>query len=187
MCGEVVALNFGNNREVQSMQVESTFERARALKYPEQIVIAIARDPAGKYNPITLGWVTQTSHEPPMFAISIGNTRYSLGVIRAAKEFVLAWPSEHQKDETLFFGTKSGREVDKLAEAGTPTQPARAIDGVLLRDAVANLECRLVSELQTGDHVIFVGQVVAAHVNRRPLNRLYTVGENYQFEGLPRR
>jgi flavin reductase (DIM6/NTAB) family NADH-FMN oxidoreductase RutF len=169
------------------MQRQASYSEAIASKYPEQIVIAIARDAQGKYNPITLGWTMITSGSPPMMAISIGKTRWSLEAVRQAKEFVIAFPSEHQRDETMLFGTRSGRDGDKLAQAGTETQPAQVIDGVLLTGAVANFECRLVGELETGDHVIFVGEVVRACRNETDLNRLYTVGPNYQMAGLPRR
>ena len=37
------------------MQIEAVYEEAISRKYPEQIVVAIARDPQGKFNPITLG------------------------------------------------------------------------------------------------------------------------------------
>lgn len=168
------------------MQKHATFDKAIVLKYPEQVVVAIARDARGKYNPITLGWSMLTSHQPPMMAISVGKTRWSLEAIRAAKEFVIAFPSEHQLEQALLFGTKSGRDADKLAETGAATAPAAKIDSVLLADAVANFECRLVGELETGDHVIFVGQVVAAHVNEKPLSRLYTVAPDYKMAGIPR-
>jgi flavin reductase (DIM6/NTAB) family NADH-FMN oxidoreductase RutF len=47
----------------------------------------------------------------------------------------------------------------------------------LLSDAVANFECVLESELLTGDHVIFAGRIVAAHVNEDPdVVRLYNLG-----------
>ena len=43
------------------------------------------------------------------------------------------------------------------------------------------------SELETGDRVLFVGRVVASHVNETgQLRRLYTVGENYQMGGVVR-
>lgn len=168
------------------MQTETTFAQAKATKYPEQIVIAIARDPAGKYNPIALGWVMQTSADPPMLAISVGKTRYSLQALRTSGEFVIAFPSERQEPETMLFGTKSGRDTDKLAEAGPKTQPASKIDGLLLADAVANFECTLVGELETGDHVILVGRVICSHVNQQPLRRLYTVGPGHRLDGLPR-
>ena len=64
--------------------------------------------------------------------------------------------------------------------------PASRIDSVLLADAVANFECKLVSELEAGDHFVFVGEVICAHLNDKPLNRLYTVGEGYTMAGLPR-
>ena len=38
------------------MQKQMDYAEAIGAKYPEQIVIGIARDAAGKCNPITLGW-----------------------------------------------------------------------------------------------------------------------------------
>ena len=167
------------------MQIEASHGKAIARKYPEQVVIAIAKDPQGKYNPITLGWTMITSGQPPMMAISIGHTRYSLQAVRQAKEFVIAFPSSTMAEDALFHGTKSGRDMDKLAECGTKTQPATAIDGVLLADAVANFECKLASELETGDHVLFVGRVVAAHMNEdAKVRRLYTRGTGYEMGGV---
>jgi len=168
------------------MQKLVPFSEAKALKYPEQVAIAIARNGRDKYNPITLGWAMQASQEPPMWVISVGRTRYSLDVIRQAGEFVLALPSEHQENETMLFGTQSGRTVDKLAEAGTRTRRAARIDCVLLEDAVANFECRVVGELDSGDHVIFVGQVLASYVNEALMNRLYAVAPGHKLAGLRR-
>lgn len=168
------------------MQQEVEYSKAIVSKYPEQIVIAIARDSQGKDNPITLGWTMIVSGQPPMMAVAIGNTRYSLGVFRHARQFVIALPSEHQQSETMLFGTKSGVDTDKLALANCAVVPACKIDTVLLADAVANFECELISELQTGDHVVLVGQVVACHLNDKPLDRLYTVGSGYKMAGRPR-
>lgn len=168
------------------MQVPTTYEEATARKYPEQVAIAIAKDRQGKFNPITLGWIMFTSHQPPMMAISVGLTRYSLEAIRQAREFVLCFPSSAMASEALLYGTKSGRELDKLAASKVKTQPATVIDAVLLADAVANFECKLVSEVQTGDHVLFVGQVMAAHVNEdRTLDRLYSLGHERLGGVLP--
>ena len=170
------------------MKKEVSFTEANATKYPEQIAIAIAKDSSGKYNPITLGWVMQTSFDPPMVAIAIGKTRYSMEGVRAAGEFVVAFPSEAQKAETMLFGTQSGRDTDKLAEAGIATEPAGQVDSVLLTDAVANFECKVAGEIESGDHVIFVGEVVCAHVNasEKLPRRIYTLGADYSdFEALP--
>lgn len=159
------------------MQIASSYDQAKERRFPEQISIALARDPTGKYNPITLSWAMLTSIEPPMFAISVGRERYSLAALRHARSFVLSLPSDRMQADVIYHGTRSGRDEDKLALCGTATQAADRIDCVLLADAVANFECEIVSELATGDHVIFVGQVVASHVNRDPdLRRIYALG-----------
>lgn len=170
------------------MQKECSFSEANALKFPEQISIVITRDAQGKYNPITLGWTMQTSHKPPMLAFSVGLKRYSFEAIRKSGEFTVAFPSDLQEEETLFFGSHSGRDCDKITEAKVKTVPASDIDCLLLSDAVANFECRLQGELQTGDHTIFAGEVIRAHANTEKRNRLYTVGtdKGFQFKGLPR-
>jgi flavin reductase (DIM6/NTAB) family NADH-FMN oxidoreductase RutF len=169
------------------MQTEGTYNDVINLKYPEQVVLAIVKDAQGKYNPIALGWTMITSHNPPMMAVGLGRTRYSLEAIRQAGEFVIAMPSEDQEAETMLFGTKSGRDMDKLAAAKCSVSPATKIDCVILDAAVANFECRLVGEMETGDHVLLVGEVVACHRNTLTLNRLYTCAPGHTMGGLPRK
>jgi len=166
------------------MQVETPFNDAIVRKYPEQVVIVLAREKSGRVNPITLGWTMITSHIPPMMAFSVGVTRYSLGVLRGVGECVIAFPSELQADETLLFGTRSGRDTDKLVMSGAKTSPAKKVNCVLLTDAVANFECRLTGEFPTGDHVIFAVEIVASHVNPDAPGRLYTVGKGYLMGGI---
>jgi flavin reductase (DIM6/NTAB) family NADH-FMN oxidoreductase RutF len=83
--------------------------------------------------------------------------------------------------EVLLFGSKSGRDADKLAESGCETEPASQIDSVLLGDAVANFECVLESRSPAGDHVIYIGRVVAAHVNAKPKKRLYAIAAGHRL------
>ena len=163
------------------MQVDAPFNEAIVKKYPEQVVIVLAREKSGRINPITLGWTMLTSHIPPMMAFSVGVTRYSLEVLRRAKECVIAFPSELQAEETLLFGTKSGRNTNKLELSGVSTMSAKEVDCVLLNDAVANFECRLTGEFKTGDHVIFAGEIIASHVNPDAPGRLYTVAKGYKL------
>ncbi len=79
-----------------------------------------------------------TSHKPPMMAVSVGVRRYSLQVIRAAKAFVIAFPAALMAEEALFYGTKSGREVNKFKARPLQPVPASRIDCVLLSDAAAS-------------------------------------------------
>jgi flavin reductase (DIM6/NTAB) family NADH-FMN oxidoreductase RutF len=84
-------------------------------------------------------------------------------------------------ETALFFGSKSGRDIDKFAEFDCKHEPAKTIDSVLLSDAVANFECTLESETEAGDHIIFVGKVVCSHINTDSKKRLYTVGPGHKL------
>ena len=166
------------------MQKQVEYSKAIQTKFPEAIAYAIAKDKNGMANPITLGWVMCTSHQPPMLAISVAFQRYSYETINHSKCFTVVFPNETQAKEALFFVTKSGRDIDKLKEFGTKFSPASKIDSVILDDAVANFECVLDGQLETGDHVIFAGKVVASHVNTEPIGRLYTVSTGYKMAGI---
>jgi len=164
------------------MQKQVEYEKAIKTKYPEQVVIAVAKDKNVRPNPVTLGWTMIVSGEPPMMAIAVYKGHYSTKTIRHSKCFTLAFPSSEMADAALFFGSHSGRDSDKLAEfKKCKTSPAKAIDSVLLTEAVANFECKLESETVAGDHIIFVGRIVASHINTEPKRRLYSVAPEHKL------
>ena len=163
------------------MQKKAEYSEAIRTKYPEQVVIAIARDKEGRANPVTLGWTMIVSGKPPMMAIAVAKKHYSIGTIRHSKCFTIVYPSSDMAEAALFFGSRSGRDVDKFAEFDCKTAPAKEIDSVLLADAVANFECTLVSETEAGDHIVFIGEIVCSHVNTEPKQRLYTVGPGHKL------
>ena len=93
--------------------------------------------------------------------------------IKETKEFVMAFPSEEIKDEAFFCGTHSGRNTDKFKETGLKAIAAKRVKPPLIDKCLANFECKVVNIVETGDHTIFVGEVVAAHVYEKVAKRLY--------------
>jgi len=167
------------------MQKEVSYSDAKRVKFPEPVHISIIRDKHGKYNPISMAWAMFTSIDPPMVAISIGFERYSYEAIEHSGEFVFVLPSESMGDMVRFFGSTSGRDIDKLKASGIATQPATKIDNVLLADAAANFECVVKSKVRSGDHMIYAGLIVASYINTEPeaLHRLYSV-DHRVFSGV---
>jgi flavin reductase (DIM6/NTAB) family NADH-FMN oxidoreductase RutF len=163
------------------MQKQVEYSDAIKTKYPEQIVIAIAKDKNGKANPITLGWTMIVSGSPPMMAIAVAAKHYSIEAINHSKCFTIAFPSSQMADEALFFGSKSGRNTDKFAESDCKTEPAEQIDLLLLSDAVANFECTLDSQMPAGDHIIYVGKIICSYINTESKKRLYTIAPGHKL------
>jgi len=114
-----------------------------------------------------------------MMAISLAAGHYTVEAIDHSKCFTIAFPSAEMSDMALFFGSRSGRDTEKFADSDCRTLPATQIDSLLLADAVANFECVAHSQMRAGDHIIYVGAVVASHVNTESKRRLYTVAPGH--------
>ena len=163
------------------MQKQAEYPQAIKTKYPEQVIIAIAKDKTGRANPVTLGWNMIVSGNPPMMAIAVASKHYSIECIRHSKCFTIAFPASDMAEATLFYGSHSGRNTDKFTEFPSNTESAKQINSILLSDAVANFECALESQTEAGDHIVFIGKVVCAHTNTEPKKRLYTVGPGHKM------
>jgi flavin reductase (DIM6/NTAB) family NADH-FMN oxidoreductase RutF len=61
-------------------------------------------------------------------------------------------------------GTVSGRDGDKFVSAGLNEETAQVVGAPLVAECFAHAECRVVDAYTTGDHTLFVGEVVAAAV-----------------------
>jgi flavin reductase (DIM6/NTAB) family NADH-FMN oxidoreductase RutF len=161
------------------MKQVSVSEAARR-KYPEWITLVVTADARGRPNAMAAGWCMWTSGRPPMMAVSVGLTRYTHELIEARKEFVLAFPGVGQGAAAQAVGSRSGRDApEKVAEAGLAVVPASVVGVPLIEGAAANFECRLVGQLRTGDHTIFVGEVVAAHVADPRVERIVNFNSCY--------
>jgi flavin reductase (DIM6/NTAB) family NADH-FMN oxidoreductase RutF len=58
------------------------------------------------------------------------------------------------------------RAYDKLKEIGLTPPPGKLVKVPLIKECVDHLECKLRSKCLTGDHTIFVGEIVEAHVKK---------------------
>jgi len=137
----------------------------RYLLFPTTVVFATCVDREGKPNIITLGWVMKTSKWPPMVAISVAPTRYSHKLIEDSGEFVLAIPTKEIVDKVHKCGRVSGRNIDKFKTFGLTPLPAKKVKAPLIKECVANMECKVVAKMTTGDHTLFIGEVLVTHVN----------------------
>lgn len=148
---------------------------------PARVVWAVAEHD-GKRSICPLGWKMTTSISPPMIAISVAPSRYTHDLILNSGGFVLAWPGENLAEATYFCGTNSGRDVDKFKEMNLNPLKAEHVEAPLIKECIANLECRLTGQLTTGDHTIFAGEVLNAYVNEIPKRLLCLIDNSSGYD-----
>jgi flavin reductase (DIM6/NTAB) family NADH-FMN oxidoreductase RutF len=148
------------------MKVEIPGPKAYRLLYPRHVVLVSCIDPATeKPNIITLAWSTPLSMDPPLVGISVAPKRYSHGLIQESKEFVINVPPMEILQKVAGCGSVSGRSVDKFSRFGLTPKRAKVVKAPAIEECFAHLECRLVDQVKTGDHTLFIGEVVAAYAS----------------------
>jgi flavin reductase (DIM6/NTAB) family NADH-FMN oxidoreductase RutF len=120
-------------------------------------------------NAFTAAWLTQASFDPLLLALSVNPGHASYPLLIGGGGFTVSVLSRDQLHLARHFGTRSGRETDKLA--GIAWRPGRT--GVpVLAEAIAYFECRLSQRIPAGDHEIVIGLVEAGELllpNAAPL------------------
>ena len=122
--------------------------------------------------------------DPPMLLIGIQDKNFSREVIQKSREFVVNVCSQNQLHAVDKSRDMSGRNIeDKFIALGLETLPAKVVQAPLVKGCHANVECKLVKEMEVEGLYIFVGQAVAAHVDDQtpPIARL--VGKSWRLDG----
>ena len=130
---------------------------------PAGLITSVASD--GAANIITLGEIYNLSlRRPTIVGVSIRKATYSHQLISESGEYVVNLPTTKIMREVDLCGTMSGRDVDKFAEVGLTPMPATVVKPPLIAECPVNVECKVIGIEEVGDHDLFKGEVVAAHV-----------------------
>jgi flavin reductase (DIM6/NTAB) family NADH-FMN oxidoreductase RutF len=111
----------------------------------------------GRRDGFTAAWVMQTSFDPLLLALSINPENASYQPLHAGAGFTVNVLKRGQLELARRFGTRSGREEDKLA--GIRWRPGRA-GAPILEEALAYFDCELAGRMPAGDHELVLGRII---------------------------
>lgn len=127
------------------------------LLYPMRTYLVVSGKDE-EANVMAADWVTVLSHKPFMVGVAVSPRRYTHGLIKKYGEFVISVPTLKMLDDVWIAGTKSG--PSKLKKMTITLVPSKKVSVPSIKEAAANLECRVADARNYGDHTFFVGEVV---------------------------
>jgi flavin reductase (DIM6/NTAB) family NADH-FMN oxidoreductase RutF len=148
---------------------------ARTLIVPTPVWVVCSYDAEGKPNAMTVAWGGICCSKPPCVGIALRKATYTYGNITERNAFTVNVPSERYAKEADYFGTVTGREVDKFAATGLTPEKSDLVDAPFVKEFPLVLECRVIQATEIGLHTHFVGEIIDVKVDNSAL------GEN----GLP--
>lgn len=135
-----------------------------ALRHFTTGMAIIGAKAGDEVNGMTANWVMQVSFDPPLVAVAVEQDAHTRQLIDSGKVFSVNVVRRGEDAESLVgkfvkparrAGNKLEDEPFTIGETGAP----------LLDQALSSVECRVVSRLESGDHILYIGEVVGARVN----------------------
>ena len=156
--------------------IDSDTFRSVLGRFASGVSIVTTRDDTGADHGMTVSAFASVSLEPPLVLICIDHTASMYGLLLDHPRFgVSILSSEQEAYSRRFAADPDTGRFDGIAYS-------RGDSGVvLLDDALAHLECKVVQHHDAGDHTIFIAEVERAEPRHgRPL--LYYRGGYAQLE-----
>ena len=118
-----------------------------------------------KGNPMTIGWGQfGIIWGKQTFSVYVRKSRYTHELLENASTFTVSVPkSGAMKKERAFCGTKSGRDVNKIAELNASLFPARfgAQDG--FSGCRYHIECKILFRMDLDEHLLEDGALLSRY------------------------
>ena len=119
---------------------------AKTLAQPCPVWVIGSYDAAGKPNVMTASWAAICCSQPPMVTVSLRKATYTYGSIMESKAFTVNIPSEEFVSAAAYFGSVSGRDVDKFAASGLTPVKSALVNAPYIKEFPLVLECKLVQD-----------------------------------------
>lgn len=149
--------------------------RAFTLLEPGPVVLVTTHD-GRTPNVMTISW-TMVVDFTPVFAITTGAWNHSFAALRKTRECVIAIPTVDMLDTVVGIGTCSGIDTDKFARFGLTPVPGRIGKAPLIKECLANIECRVIDIIRKHDIVMLEGVAAYRDPARKERRTIHAVGD----------
>lgn len=114
-----------------------------------------------KANIITIGWTGILATHPPKTYISVRPERYSYGILKEKKEFVINLAPAALAFAVDYAGIYTGAKVDKFAKCALTAIESDKVAAPSIKECPVSLECKVCDIIPMGTHDVFVADIVS--------------------------
>ena len=143
----------------------------------------------GSVNTMTIAWgMAGFIWKRPIFQVLVRESRHTFSMIENSQDFTVSIPiKENLKEALAFCGSKSGRDVDKIAACGLTLINGRMVESPIIGECSLHFECKIVakqrltpSDILTDDvmknyanndfHIMYYGENVDCYLYEKSIN-----------------
>lgn len=124
-------------------------------------------------------WIGQASFAPPLITLAVGKDRPLLAALSANATFTVNVLAKRNSEIFKAFARPHNNEASRFDGLSLLDE---SIDGIIFKDVVSALICRVQSHLTPGDHVLVLAEVAAGRpvdMDADPMVHLRSSGLKY--------
>lgn len=149
--------------------------RAFTLIEPGPVVLVTTHD-GHRPNVMTISW-TMVMGFSPVLAMTTGPWNHSFEALRTTRECVIAIPAADLIDKVVGIGTCSGADTNKFEKFGLSMIRAKHVAAPLIRDCLANIECKVTDIVERHNIVVLEGVAAYLYKTRKEKRMIHAVGD----------
>lgn len=148
-------------------------EEFTRLLHPYNATLISCQGRSGPPNACAIAWIMPASFNPPMLVFAVRKKSHSYKLLEETKEFVVNIAGFDLAGQVLYCGRRSGKDVDKFKATGLSVGKAKKVSAPVVSECTAHIECRLAEAIPKGDHVLMIGEVLAAYARKDAFRGVY--------------
>lgn len=149
--------------------------RAFTLLEPGPLVLITTHD-GRRNNVMPLSW-SMVLDFSASFAITTGPWNHSFTALDKTRECVIAIPTVDMIDTAIAAGICSGADTDKFATLPLTPLKASHVRAPLIRECLANIECRVVDMIERHNIIVLEGIAAWIDPDRTEQRTIHAVGD----------
>ncbi|MDR2772511.1 MAG: flavin reductase family protein [Elusimicrobiota bacterium] len=130
----------------------------------------------GRFNVMTLSWIMVMDFSP-RFALLTGMWNHSCKALLKNKECVISIPTIDISKKVVGIGACSGADTDKFAKFNLTAAKAEQVNAPLIKECLANIECRVVDHIKKHDIFVLDGIQAWFDSARKEKRTFHAVGD----------
>jgi flavin reductase (DIM6/NTAB) family NADH-FMN oxidoreductase RutF len=145
--------------------------------FPTPAGLIVSADENKKSNIMSAGEIFNIGlRNPAIIGIALRKATYTHSLISKTREFTVNLPTLAILKQVDQAGSSSGRDGrDKFSECGLTPLPSSRVIPPMVAECPVNLECKVLSITEVGDHDLFLGEVLVMYADADK------VGENQRL------
>lgn len=151
---------------MNKLEIINKIEKVVYITQPSPVILVstISKDNVENVAPFAM-FMNCSTKPDNMVAIAISPKTDTYTNIKETKQFVIGIPKENMLDKLYKTGEKVESSISEFELTGLTPYNSKELKCKRIEECIVNIDCTFENEIETGNHNIIVGKVVACDID----------------------